>query len=304
MGRKQNLYELLGLGEHASTEQVREAFLRRSDEVRANAAGLPTQQVTDRLQLLKLALSTLIDPVTRDAYDRKLRVQSRMPLVVGGVPTDGPAGVSSTRADALSMRADALSLRADAMLLRSSAGLGERAGAGFLQTAAGGFLQRLANAIGLLVIVGILAALAGRFFFSSPLRQQAEMETRQSKAAEQAALQEYYQAHGVRPANMAELQLLEAQRRGQEVEQRQVRQDEEKKAREAQRFEDDARRRAEQVSRDLQQSEALARREAQAEADRAAREAARKEQLEAYKQAEERRRQQENERQWREILRR
>ena len=88
MGRKQNLYEMLHVSESASTEQIREAFVVQSELVRRNDAGLADQEVSDRLQMLKLALTTLTDSVTRHAYDTRLRAQANTRALVA----DGHSG--------------------------------------------------------------------------------------------------------------------------------------------------------------------------------------------------------------------
>ncbi|MDO5692599.1 MAG: hypothetical protein Q4G70_08990 [Pseudomonadota bacterium] len=304
MSSKPSLYQLFGVGEHATAEQIREAFLSKSDEVRANAQGLPPEDVNDRLQVLKLALTTLVDPITRHAYDTKLRAQANTQALVTTNPSSPDA--AQAQAEALSMRADALSLRADALMIRAGAGA-ERdgSGGGFWQNAAGGLLNRFANAIGLVVIFSIVLGFASRAFFgggSTP--HPAAIEARQNKAQEQAALQEYYQTYGVRPANMAELELLEANRRRDEIAQRQARQNEEQAEAQMRRFEEDARRRGEEVSRNLQWAEEQSRRYAAEEDARLQRLALEREQLAAIQAAEERQRQLENERRWRETLRR
>ena len=85
------------------------------------------------------------------------------------------------------------------------------------------------------------------------------------KAEEQAALQDYYQTFGVRPANMAELELLEAQRRRAENDSRSAEQERTRKERAQQKFEEDFRRSSDAVSRDLAQAAELSRRRAEQE---------------------------------------
>ena len=94
-------------------------------------------------------------------------------------------------------------------------------------------------------------------------KENERLETLHRQASEKAALQEYYQAHGVRPANMAELQLLEAERQRQENAERQA-SGERRRAEEAQqRWEEESRRIGDQVTRDRIQAEEQSREEHQ-----------------------------------------
>ena len=76
-----------------------------------------------------------------------------------------------------------------------------------------------------------------------PLRRNAV----ESKATEKVALQEYFQTYGVRPANIAEMELLEAERR-RSNESRNEQQNTDQKVKAELKFEGDARRRAQDVS--------------------------------------------------------
>ena len=156
-------------------------------------------------------------------------------------------------------------------------------------------LKYFVRAVGLLVLIGIVAFSLTRCMSGGPSARSAKLE---SKANEQTALQEYFQTHGVRPANMAELELLEAERRRRENEGRSAAQNQEKAERDARRFEEDARRRAQEISENLRRSEDQARRELQAEQMRKQYEA----QAERAKQEAEQRRIERQQNQWRDIL--
>lgn len=58
-------------------------------------------------------------------------------------------------------------------------------------------------------VLGLIALGFARCSNDTPLRRNAV----KSKATEKAALQEYFQTHSIRPANLAEMVLLEAERR-------------------------------------------------------------------------------------------
>lgn len=301
MSATQTLYEVLGAPQEASLAELQSAYRREVGVLEAARGSMSPQAFTDKLQLLRVAFSTLSDPATRLGYDAKLaasrppaaRPAAPLALVPQAAEQRSPADV---RADALSLRADALSLRADAMLLRSR--LDAPAGAGGIaQTVASGTVAALkyfTRAIGLLVLVVVIAFALTRCMLGDSSERRARLE---AKAAEQTALQEYYQTHGIRPANMAELELLEAERRRRENRGRTAEQDREKAERDARLFEEESRRRADQVSARLRSDEERARHEAAVERQRQEYEA-------RAKQEAERRRIEQERNQWQEILRR
>jgi curved DNA-binding protein CbpA len=309
---KQTLYEILGVSPDASTAALQSAYRERVGALEAARAGVNPQEYKDQAQLLRLALSTLTDPVTRIGYDAKLSAASgttAAATVAPGLPalpalpalrmngaTANPATNADARADALSLRADALALRADAMLVRAGVEPPDRQGgmAGPLASGAITWLRRLASALGLLVMVFIGAFVFTRCTAGDPSARRA---TQESKAAEKAALQDYYQTHGVRPANMAELELLETERRRRSNQDKQQDLGRDKQERQEREFEQDARRRAEEVSRQLRYDEDRARSEAQREADRERHEKLMKEEREQQ-------RVERQEERWRQELRR
>lgn len=305
MGSTQTLYEVLGVAQGAGTAELRAAYRREAGALEASRSRMSPQSFNDRSQLLRMAMSTLVDPASRHGYDIKLAASrgtdlATEPMGLALVPlAPQPEAVANARADALSLRADALSLRADAMLLRAGVDAPASAAGEVARTVASGTMSALkyfVRAVGLLVLMGVLAFSLTRCMRGDPAARSTALET---KANERTALQEYYQTHGMRPANMAELELLEAERRRRENQGRSEAQDREKAERDARRFDDDARQRAREVSENLRRSEEQARREALAEQARKQYEA---QANRAAKEAEQRRiERQQN--QWREILR-
>lgn len=280
MKARPTLYELLGLAQTASTPEIDAAFRRESNALEAQRAAMDPREFNDRVQLLRVARSTLADPVSRTGYDAKLEAMARsappaaaaraqsQALALRDEPAGDPtatAAAAELRADALSLRADALSLRADALMARAGMDMPmERPAAGGAlvlgKTLAEGALtgaSRLTRALGLLVVIGIVTFLLARCAFSGSDNTAAQM-----KAMEKVRLQEYYQTHGVRPANLAELELLEAERRRAENEERLAEQDrrrqeqaQQQQERQEQRFEEEARQRGQEVSAELRRAE-------------------------------------------------
>lgn len=274
MGSKPTLYDMLGVAHGASLPELNAAYRRETSALEAGRATASAQEFNDKTQLLRLALNTLADPVSRLGYDSKLAASSRPPentaLSLALEPQSADRAVASTevRADALSLRADALALRADAMLVRAGVGLPGAGRGGALHTVASGTMtafKRFVSALGILVLLGIGAFVATRFMVGDSSGRRAVIE---AKAHEKTALQEYFQTHGVRPANMAELELLEADRRRRENQGRQVGQDRDKQEQDARRFEEESRRRAQEASDNLRRSEEQGRHEAEREQNR------------------------------------
>jgi len=306
MKARPTLYEMLDVQESAGLPELQSGYRRKLNALESTRATMSPQEFNDKAQLLRLAMNTLADPVSRLGYDNKLAATSRTagrPTVARGLAmraVDAPFGSTEVRADALSLRADALALRADAMLVR--AGLDSpRAGAGgtvqVVATIAMTALQRFARALGLLVLVGIAVFVIARLVVGDPSARRAALE---AKANEKTALQEYYQAHGVRPASLAEMELLEAERRRGENQGKQADRDREKQERDARRFEEESRQRGREVSEQMRAAEEQARRDA----ERALWQEQIKQQQKRMQEEAEQRRIEREKQQWRETLRR
>jgi len=261
------LYDLLGTPQAASTAQLQAAYREQMNTLEAQRASLPADDFNERRQLLRVAYNTLADPVSRVGYDATLEVaarSARTTIETGTAlaPTSDLAGTASAqaRADALSMRADALSLRADALLMRAGVGAPTERSPGLAVAAdAFGALKRVVRALGLLVVLGISAFGVSRCAMSGAAEKRMTLE---QKASEQAALQDYYQTHGVRPANLADMELMEASRRLQENERRQTEQARRQQEDKERHFEAESRQIGREVSERLQRGEEVARQRA------------------------------------------
>jgi len=312
MRSRQTLYEMLGVAQTANPVELQAAYQERAAGLEAARARLSPDEFKQKAQLLRLALSTLSNPVTRTGYDAKLSAQgdaaaqdpARLPVVPVN-PAGAAAGSADIRADALSLRADALALRADAMLVRAGIELPAADRRGDLASAAASgavdVFRRVASALGLLVMVGICAFAFTRCTVGDPA---ARRELQSNQATEKAALQDYYQTHGVRPANMAELELLEADRRRRENLERNQDLNRDKQERQEQQFERESRRRAEEVSWQLRSDEEHARREARRQAEQERQDKLQKQEEQRMEQEAERQRIEREQARWREELRR
>jgi curved DNA-binding protein CbpA len=264
---RSTLYDLLGTPQGASTAQLQAAYREQVNALEAQRASLSADDFNERRQLLRLAYDTLADPVSRAQYDATQEAaarSARAAVATGTALASTPALAGSAsiqaRADALSMRADALSIRADALLMRAGVGAPTERSPGLAAAAdLYGALKRMVRALGLLVVLGVCAFGVSRCAMSGAAEKRTALEQR---ASEQAALQDYYQTHGVRPANLADMELMEASRRLQENERRQAEQARRQREDQERRFEAESRRIGREVSERLQRSEEVARQRA------------------------------------------
>lgn len=303
---KKTLYETLGVAADAGTASIQAAYRHQLSLLEARV-GLSAEVLRDEKQLLRVALSTLSDPVSRHAYDARLAQAAgagrtgALLLVPDAEPAAAPA--VDTHAEALALRAEALALRAEALALRAGAaspasdpGLGGQVASGLLLG-----LKRFTRAIGLLVIVSTLAFGVTRMVRGDPAARQAELER---QAVERAALAEYQQTHGTRPVSVAEMEQLQADRRRAEMEARRAEQDREQQERDARRFEEESRQRGQEVAAEMQMAQEEARWRDEQERQRQRQEAQwRAERQRAQAEADAERAQRERA-QWREVLNR
>jgi hypothetical protein len=292
MSKKPTLYEILGIPRNADIATIAHASQAQLDVLAQGTSGLDAAQLATRQQMIRIAVSTLKDPSSRLTYDARLAQEDSLSnpetathtfssataasitdaLVLRPTTSAAPGHDSAhLRAEALSLKAEALSLKADAMILQASAGanslVASRPGT---HSAAAGWLEGIAAGRMWRVLIFMLILLVIAMSFSRcAVHGPAQREASESKAGERAALQEYFQTYGVRPANMAEMELLQAERKRKDNEQRSQMQDLNKTKTDEQKFEEESRRRAEEVSdrlrRDEEAQKVLAERELERE---------------------------------------
>lgn len=249
MKSKSTLYELLGVSSSADAVELQGAYRRALAALEGRRAVLTSEEFREREQVLRVAHSTLRNPSLRADYDAELAAAER--AARAAVATSKLVTREAARADALGLRADALALRADAIMARAEVeGALARppsAVAALLSGANG-----LARVIGLLVIIGASAFGLTRCASGDQGAHRAALEAR---AAEQIRLQEYAQTYGVRPANIAELERMEAERQRREIETRQADQERRRREEDKRRWEEEVRRASESVTYNIQQAQ-------------------------------------------------
>jgi curved DNA-binding protein CbpA len=278
MNKKPSLYEILGIPTNADAEAIEEACKLKLLELESSSAIMDSSELASAKQTIRIAASTLSDSSSRLAYDDRLaranalsvasssntasarpshsqyippREAARQTASAPSIAAPATGDVVGLRAEALALRAEALSLRADAMLMQAGAG-----DAASLPHPRDGVSRLMANGAmwRIMIFMGLLAAIAfgvSRYISDAPVRA----DTAKGQAMERLALQEYFQTYGVRPANMAELELLQTERRRRENEQRSVGQNTDKKALDEKKFEEESRRRGKEAADQLRADE-------------------------------------------------
>lgn len=263
MKDNRNLYELLGVRPQATNTEVRTGYRLELEALEAQRGTLSAQEFNDRVQLLRVAFTTLNDPISRAGYDADLDAAAKAAAAVqysGALATT--ASVSGARADALGLRADALALRADALMARADIAPSSLHGDGLFSDWSPSLRRLVSSAVLLLVVLGVVVGVSRCTTKSA--RDQIELrEAQERRAAEQAVLQDYYQTYGVRPANRAEMELMEAERRRKENAERQAATESRRVEEEQRRWEEESRRRGEEASRNVQAAMEASREEQQ-----------------------------------------
>ncbi|WP_156362660.1 hypothetical protein [Xylophilus sp. Leaf220] len=309
MGNRRNsLYEVLGVAPDASDADIRTAYERRCEALNTAAPGeVPADRDLQR-KVLTLAFRTLASPTERAAYNARMSTPPSVPVpALSLVPMETDPDALALKAEALTLRAEAMSLRAEAMSMRGGRTL-----------AAGGFaadhghsplndtaslLRKVLTVLGTLLAIALVARvlvmlLAGP---SKPVAPGMDNDAR-----EKVVLQDYYQTYGVRPANLAEMELMEAERRRKERSTQEARNAERDKARAAdaeRRAAEDTRRRADEVSARLHAEEQAFKERMRREDELAERDKRAKQERQERAERDESRRARQQEAEWRQVLR-
>lgn len=263
---KKTLYEILEVSSKASFAEIKSAHQRISQELHSENNGLSRDEIALKLKVVNFAFHTLSVQTSRDAYDAKLAKLNAPAGVVASlslVPLPTTAVATSPKADAKLISAEALSLKAEAMSLKADA-MSLKADVMSMMTSAAPVkfesrhrspsspIKTAFTVIGGVVAVGLVIQVA---FLLLVNRQSERTSSETAKAEEKVMLQEYYQENGVRAGSKIEADMLDAERRREETEQRA----QQERDRKYQQFVEDSRRQGEQVSADLRRAEQEAR---------------------------------------------
>ncbi len=252
--RKKTLYEILAIEPDASEVEIRAAYETRTAKLESLRGTLSGEDYEFKAKVLALAYKTLSVSDSRGAYDAKLAAEhppeaSKIPLSL--LPLEASADAAATRSDVMGLRADMMAMRAGAYRPDALASDGPGADLSVL----GGTLRRV------LLLLGMVFALiiVMNMIVNMVAHRRTVLDTdAATKAGEKAALQEYYQVHGVRPASMAELRLLEAEDRRKESEAGAAQRTRAWQEEQARDFDREARERGERASEELRRNEQAA----------------------------------------------
>jgi curved DNA-binding protein CbpA len=260
MSPKKTLYEILNVSQDATFAQIQTEYTNLCHKLESGSSGLMAQDAATQLKLVNMAFQVLRDNMSRAAYDAKLSQQTALAVTPAAVGAEA----LSVKVDSVSLKADAAALMAQAAMLNANAlsmhyaATGQSAG---LQGGGGGFFKTFRfgfTVLGAIVAVSMVVMVLSLGRCSGGRVSGLE----DAKAQEKLMLQEYYQQYGVRPANKAEMDLLESQRRKDEAAKRSeesasrtAEMAADKKAREEQRFIDETQKLSQRVTENLQRDE-------------------------------------------------
>lgn len=266
MEDKRTLYEVLGVPPNASTGEIRSAYQRERERLESQARQPNREDADLDLQMLNLALDTLLHPVSREMYDAKLKEsQGAAMLPSAAAKQTDSTETALRRAEVLALRAEALSLRADSMAVRVDMSASQpsepesrRLMLSRFMSGFGGPLKRVTLGVGTVLAAVVIVQMMFTYF---AVRKNDLAAAAAANAEEKAIIQEHYQTYGVRPASAAEARLLENEHRREEEAQREAEREQERRERQEREFREESRRIGEQVSADLRRAEEEERRE-------------------------------------------
>lgn len=249
------MYEILGVSPTASSAELKAAHRRLSLEVMSGKLGASREDCDHRLQLLDVALNTLLEPSSRDAYDMQLAAASAVNVSFPVQPASGSGGGEG--------RALQLTAAAEDIYRTSLAAVDERKlqFAAVTQTVGASLrsLKIILRIVGWLLVLGIVFRTAGCMLAARPTPLP---PVQVAKAEEKLKIQAYYKKHGVRVANRAEVEALEAEDRRKENERRQEEFNRRKIEDESERYIEESEALSRRLEQEQQRAEAEARYEA------------------------------------------
>lgn len=262
MSSRKTLYQILALPATASDAEIMTAYQDMLQKLEQHREILNFEDFESKKKLIQMAYETLSDPLLRRKHDEKL--MSRKAKI--DTESSETSALTLMTPDALASKADALSLRAEAMALRADAfsikcGILPYRNAQEAQLDTSQPSRSMFTWTRLLVLVGAVIALsmaAQTAIFYSAVRTGEAVGKVANTSQERAALQDYYQTFGVRPASIEEMRLLEKERLVKEKEERDMRDAERQRQREedeTRRFQEAARMEGARVSSDLARAE-------------------------------------------------
>ncbi len=245
---KKTLYEILEVTPGASLPEMQAAHRLLSRKFLLGELGLSRENIENKLKLIDLALQTLSDQVSRDAYDAQLSARNTPANAI--VPAGGDA-MSPQIAAAIEENQ-----RVTAAIQSGSASPLKIVSATAATSVS--VLKKILAFIAALMVLGVIIKVSIMVLAGG---QAARAPGGASKAEEKLMLQEYYQTHGVRPGSKIEADLLEVDNRRKDVERREAAREKQQEEERYRRFVEESRRVGQQASDSVRRAEESARHE-------------------------------------------
>lgn len=248
--KKQSMYEILGVSQTATLEEIKVAHRRQSVRIMSETTDLNREDGEFKLKVLDVALHTLSATALRDAYDAELVAPEAAGNVRVPIKANVVALADTTKAlqllDEIEMTHKAVSaggnFKAPVQVISST-----------ISTSARSLKTILRGLIGFLVLGSVLSV--GKIAFTS--RQGTPPSKEVAQAEEKLIILEYYKKYGERPASRAEAEFLEKENKRKENEQRSAEFAEKKSEEEYRRFVDESRRMGENIHQSLARDKAI-----------------------------------------------
>lgn len=249
---KRSLYEILGVAPTASLAELKAGHRRLSLEIMSGKLGVSREDCDYRLQLLDVALSTLSDPCSRDAYDLQLAEASRANRSFPVSSAIGAGGAEGRAPQLAAVVEDVYKANVPAIDERQFqlAAVSQTVGASMRS------LQIILRVVFWLLLLGIVIRL-GSCTLAARMRPGLPPAA-VAKAEEMLMIQAYFKQTGVRAASRAEVEALQAEARRLDDERR----EEEFKQRRADYESDRFFAESQEISRRLEEEQARAEAEA------------------------------------------
>lgn len=197
---KQTLYEILGVSQYATLDEIKAAHRAKTRALVSDQTGLTREEIQFRLQVLDMALATLSAPSSRDIYDTELgaRTASRA-LVVKSPPAKSAPYNAVVVAEALHE-----SYKTALAGTETSSSLAVFAESAANSAAA---LKKIFRVLLWLFGLFIVFKMSAGIFLATHHPVQYAKE--KARAEDMVIVQDYYEKNGVRLASRAEVEMVE-----------------------------------------------------------------------------------------------
>lgn len=248
--KKKTLYEILEVSPSAPLAEIKAAHERLSRQLVSGKSGMSREDTDFQLKVIDVALQTLSVQSSRDAYDAQLA-----PLRAPANAIVQPSGIAAPLGSDAKPFKIAAAIKDNQRISEMAKG-GHQIPLKMISSTVTGTASALKQIIRVVIILTVLAAVMQIVSAVSSSRRTGHDA---SKADEKLYIQEYNQKYGVRVGSRAEGELLEAQMRREENEQRATALEKQRQEEEYRRFVEESARIGAQAAEQARRGEARAR---------------------------------------------